>query len=88
MAKLIQDAPDIAVMILDLCIKDEKTFSHRSSAKVERITRYWFFPFKRKHRKSRILCVHLLGPPASTGPYETEILTLQLIFSLVIAEDS
>ncbi|XP_028392041.1 transient receptor potential cation channel subfamily A member 1-like [Dendronephthya gigantea] len=54
MAKLIQDAPDIAVMILNLCTNEEKRFSCRSYAKVERILQYSFFPFKRKDPKGKL----------------------------------
>ena len=54
MSKLIEETPNVAMLIFDLCVYQNKYFTHRSysETKVERRVSYSLFPFKRKH----ILC--------------------------------
>ncbi|XP_028391726.1 transient receptor potential cation channel subfamily A member 1 homolog isoform X2 [Dendronephthya gigantea] len=53
MAQLIEKTPEVAMMIFDLCVQEQKYHSHRSygEMKVERRMIYLFFPFKRKNPK-------------------------------------
>ena len=53
MSKLIEETPEVAMLIFSLCISQNKFVTHRSygETKVERKVSYLFFPFKRKLRK-------------------------------------
>ncbi|CAB4017355.1 serine threonine- phosphatase 6 regulatory ankyrin repeat subunit B, partial [Paramuricea clavata] len=56
MSKLIEETPDVAMLIFNLCVYKDEYFTHRSYGETElrRRVSYSFFPFMRKHRK----CYH------------------------------
>ena len=49
MSKLVEETPNVAMMIFDLCVYQDKYFTHRSYGETMVGTRvsYSFFPFKK-----------------------------------------
>ena len=74
MSKLIEETPDVAMLIFNHCVSQDKYFTYRSygETKVERRVSYSFFPFKRKHRKYQRSSYYMCVPEIEVNDREDQ----------------